>query len=95
MRQPYHLRPSEINFLKPIAGGYTQEEAAKLLGISEHTASSHADNIRAQMNLPKLEAAAALAICMGYFTIFEVQFKFKDPTQLPWSDYPRKNNNQP
>ena len=89
MRKPYHLRPSEIRFLKPIAGGYNQQEAAVLLGISQNTASTHADNIRAQMNLPKLEAAAALAICMGYFTIFEVQFKFKDPAQLPWSNYPR------
>jgi len=39
MRKLYHLRQSEIRFLKPIAGGYTQPEAAQLLGISENTTS--------------------------------------------------------
>ncbi len=90
MRKPFHLRDSEIRLLKPIAGGHTQQEAAKLLGISESTASTHADNIRAQMNLPKLEAAAALAMVMGYFSVHDVIFKFKDPNLLPWSEYPRK-----
>lgn len=90
MRQPFQLRSSEIRFLKPIAGGHTQQEAAKLLGISNSTASSHADNIRDQMNLPKLEAAATLALAMGYFAIHEVQYKFKDPSRLPFSSYPRQ-----
>lgn len=91
MRTPYHLRQSEINFLKPIAGGYTVEETAKLLDIAEATAYTHDDNIRTQMNLPKIETAALLAIAMGYFSIHEVPFKFKDPSKLPWCNYPRNN----
>ena len=90
MRTPFHLRPSEIRLLKYIAGGYQLHEAAKILGIKPGTADKHSDNIREQMNLPKIEAAATLALAMGYFHIHEVQYKFKDPAQLPFSSYPRQ-----
>jgi len=83
MRKLYHLRKSEIRFLKPIAGGYTQKETAKLLGMSESTASTHAVNICTQMNLTKITAAAILAMAMGYFTVHQVPFKFKNNSQKP------------
>ena len=63
-------------------------EAAEKLNEAPNTGRTHADHIRTKMNVQTIEGAATLAMQFGYFTIYEVEVRLKDPSKLPMCPYP-------
>ena len=89
MQPTYTLTETEIKFLKLIAGGHDALEAAEKLGEMPNTGRTHADHIRAKMNVTTIEAAITLAQQFQYFTAHDIIVKLKDPSKLPMCPYPK------
>lgn len=91
MTQLYHLTETEISILKLIASGYTALEAGEKICGNANTGRTHADHIRAKMNVLTIEGASTLAQKFGYFHYSELEVRLKDPSKLPMCDYPNSS----
>jgi DNA-binding CsgD family transcriptional regulator len=55
------LSPREVEVLRLVAGGRSDREIARRLGLSPHTVHRHLANIRTKLGLPSRAAATAYA----------------------------------
>ena len=92
MQPTYTITKTEISFLKLIAAGYNALEAAEHLSEAPNTGRTHADHIRAKMNVQTIGGAATLAMQFGYFSLYEVEVRLRNPSKRPMCNYPKHRN---
>ncbi len=91
MEPTFTITKTEISFLKLIAAGYNALEAGEKLGAAPNTGRTHADHIRAKLNVQTIEGAATLAMQFGYFSVYDVEVRLKNPSKLPMWPLPYNN----
>ncbi len=67
------LSPREQELLRLIGSGFTDDEAASMLGLSVHTVRTHRQNVMEKLNLHSAKDVQAYALKTGFTTVDRLQ----------------------